>query len=247
MEREIGIQIDKNHQRRRHLAGRVKQTGLVLQEASTLKKGTQMTKSRCYRLVIMDKGTVGEEIFDFCQFLRTGNPYSILMVLAKKASLLFEKRLFESGANDVVVGRQCKSSVLSKRIACRLRYSVKPPIDKAKKVRLKNTVIDLGSGEVWCNGKVGRLRGIQTDLLKYFLANPGRVISRDELLLSPIWADSICSSAKDGGKTFDVNISKLRKQIEAKPQEPQIIISIRGKGWKLARDVLVPKSESETG
>jgi len=245
LEKEAGIQIDKNHQRRAHLHRRVQEIGLELKGASTLKKGKKMVKTRPYRLLIIEKETAGDQIFDFCTFLRISNPYSILMVLGKRASLPFEEKLFASGVNDVVLGSQCRVRVLASRIAASLRYSAKPPVTRAKKVRLKDTIVDFNTGEVWCEGKVSRLRGIQPALLKYFLANPGRVVSRDELLGSPIWADSICSSARDGGKTFDVNISKLRKQIEPEPENPRIILSVRGKGWKLARDVIVPEIKSE--
>ncbi|MFC1737546.1 helix-turn-helix domain-containing protein [Planctomycetota bacterium] len=76
-------------------------------------------------------------------------------------------------------------------------------------------------------------------MLKYFLNNPGRIISRNELLTSPIWNDSICSPAEEGGRTFDVNMSKLRRVIEPDSKNPQIIKCVRGEGWILARDVLL--------
>ena len=76
------------------------------------------------------------------------------------------------------------------------------------------------------------------DLLKYFLNNPDRVVSREEMEKSPIWTDSICSSAKEGGKTYDVNVCKLRKIIEPDLSCPQIIKTVRGIGWKLGRDVI---------
>ena len=101
---------------------------------------------------------------------------------------------------------------------------------------LNGTTVDLARREVFCHGMVRPLRGILSDLLKYFLDNPGRVISRQELQDSPIWADSICTPAEEGGKTFDVNISKLRRIIELDPSHPQIIQSVRGVGWKLARE-----------
>ena len=112
-----------------------------------------------------------------------------------------------------------------------------PPIE-SNSIRLKDTIVDFDRREVWCNGITQRLPGILADLLKYFLENPERIISRDELLNCYIWSDSICSSAEEGGKTFDVNMSKLRKIIETHPTKPQIIQSVRGEGWKLAKDLI---------
>jgi DNA-binding response OmpR family regulator len=109
---------------------------------------------------------------------------------------------------------------------------------QTNKIRLKDTLVDFERREVRCNGTVRRLPGILADLLKYFVDNPDRIISRSELFGSYIWADSICTPASEGGKTFDVNVSKLRKIIEADPVRPQIIESVRGLGWKLATGVI---------
>ena len=53
------------------------------------------------------------------------------------------------------------------------------------------------------------------------------------MIESHIWSDSICSSAKDGGKTFDMAVSKLRKIIEIDPKNPQIIKTVRSEGCGL--------------
>ncbi len=98
--------------------------------------------------------------------------------------------------------------------------------------------MDFDRREVCRDHTIHQLPGILADLLKYFIENADHVISREELQRSPIWLDSVCTPAKHGGKTFDVNISKLRKIIESEPQRPKIIVSVRGIGWKLACDVL---------
>ena len=106
------------------------------------------------------------------------------------------------------------------------------------RIRLKDTIIDFERREVWCNGKVSILRGLLAELLKYFIDNPARAISREELNKSPMWSESICSSAKEGGKTFDVHMVKLRRAIESDPLNPQIIQAVRGVGWQLTADVI---------
>jgi DNA-binding response OmpR family regulator len=68
--------------------------------------------------------------------------------------------------------------------------------------------------------------------------NADHVVSREELQQSPIWLDSVCTPARQGGKTFDVNIGKLRKIIESDPHKPRIIVSVRGVGWKLTSELL---------
>ena len=119
-----------------------------------------------------------------------------------------------------------------------LHHNNKPPRPQANIVRLKSTIVDFDNRQVYCNGTTHKLRGVILDLLKYFLENPNHVISRDELVESYFWSDSICSSAEEGGKTFDMAVSKLRKVIEPDPSNPQIIITVRGQGWILAKDVI---------
>ena len=235
--RQIALYVDRNYQRRTHIARHLVSLGLELHKASTIRRAEELVKRHPYKLALIHFDTAGEKIFDFCSFLRAGSEHTVLIVLMANHISSVEEKLFDCGANDVVVGKQLASRVLVKRIRAHLNRSKLSEPD-GQTVRLLDTVIDFNRQEVWCNGTIRRIRGILAELLKYFLENPGVVISRDELLKSPIWADSICSSARDGGKTFDVHIGKLRRIIESDPTSPKIIMSVRGEGWKLAADIV---------
>jgi two-component system OmpR family response regulator len=243
--RERGLHINKNSKRHWHLCRRLECFGLSLQKATDISTAKSKTRKIRYRLVMMDFETLGKEIYDFCRFIRKGNPYSVIIATANRIAPRNEERLFESGVNDVVTGKQLTCRLLAKRVCAHLCYCSQQPLVKNNKIRLKNTIIDFDRDEVWCNGTVHRLRGIQTELLKYFLEHPGQVITRDELMASPIWADSVCSAANEGGKTFDVNIGKLRKVIEPDPKNPELIKSVRGKGWILGKDIFVQTNKDE--
>jgi DNA-binding response OmpR family regulator len=157
------------------------------------------------------------------------------MVLMAKTNLDIEERLFGCGADDVVAGRQTSASVLTKRIQAHLRYN-RLSWPRSNVVELRDTVVDLARRQVQRNGSIRRLPGMLTDLLKYFLDNPDRVISRQELAKSSLWADSICTPPEEGGRAMDVSIGKLRRIIEHDPRRPQIITAVRGIGWKLGKD-----------
>jgi DNA-binding response OmpR family regulator len=238
MGKEIALHVDHNHRRQTCICRNLESLGFELHKAATVETAGEKIKRHCYRLVIMHFDTMGKEIFRFCSFVRSGSACTILIVLMADAKINIEEQLFDCGVNDVVAGKHAAPKVLTKRIRAHLHYS-KSSCQQTNTIRLKDTVVDFDRREVWCNGATHKLPGILADLLKYFLDNPTRVISREELLGSPIWSDSICSPAKEGGKTFDVNVSKLRKIIEPNPARPQIIISVRGQGWKLAGDVVV--------
>ncbi len=232
--KQIALNLDDNYQRQRHLRRELEPLGFELYRASSLQTAMEILKKRCCRLVIVHFDVVGKEIFKLCSFARSCTPYAILIVLMSRIIINIEERLFDCGVDDVAVGKQTSVAILTKRIRAHMRN------DKfgfgINRVWLNGTLVDFDRREVLCNGSTRNLPGILNDLLKYFLENPNRIVTRDELLKSPIWQDSICTPANEGGKTFDVNVSKLRKIIEPDPANPRIIMSVRGAGWKLAID-----------
>ncbi|MFC1677667.1 response regulator transcription factor [Planctomycetota bacterium] len=232
MYKQIALYIDNNHQRHRHLANALRPLGFELHKATDLHTAKKLVKSSRYQIVLVNHDTAGKKIFDFCSFIHSGNPYAIIIAMINRFKINTEARLFDCGASDVVTGRQASIRILIRRIKVHLRYNPNPNLTE-NTIRLGETIINLESKQAWCNGTIRFMPGLLFDLLKYFLSNPNRTISREELADSAIWSDSICSSAKQGGKTFDVNIGKLRRIIESDPTHPKIIKSVRGAGWKL--------------
>ena len=226
------LHIDRNFKRRRLIDVSLETLGFNLHDASNIFKAKRLIRNYFYQLVLMNYGTLGEDIFHFCSQVHFVNTETLLIVLMVKGRISIEERLFDCGVNDVVAGRHTDVRVLSKRIKAHFNFSHFTN-SHHNMVTLRNTVVDFDRREVWCKGHRRRLPGILKDLLKYFVENPNRVISRDELRNCPIWSDSICSEPKEGGKTFDVNMSKLRKIIESNPSKPEIIKTVRGVGWKL--------------
>lgn len=68
----------------------------------------------------------------------------------------------------------------------------------------------------------------EADIIRYFAANPNRIISRDELY-KEVWNDTMTEL---GTRTVDMHIAKLRSKIEQDVPEPQIIKTVRGAGYK---------------
>ncbi len=231
--KQVALHIDCNHQRQTYICRNLESLGLELHKAATIQLAREMAAKFQYRLVLMHFDAMDKEILKFCSFIRSGSAHTIIIALMTNVKITIEEQLFDCGVNDVVAGRQVAARILTKRVRAHLQNG-KSSWRQANPIRLKGTLVDFNRREVWCNGTTRRLPGILADLLKYFLDNPNRIISRDELHHCPIWDDSICSSAKEGGKTFDMAVSKLRKIIEPNPAKPQIITSVRGIGWKLA-------------
>jgi DNA-binding response OmpR family regulator len=229
---QIALYIDRSSERQMYFCQSLEVLGLKVYMMPTIKIAKNIVKQFYPHVTIMHFNTVGKEIFSFCSFLRFTYAHAIVIVLMEKARISIEERLFDCGASDVVTGEETSPRILVKRIKTHLQRSDTLPSTTAK-VKLGDAIVDFHRREVWCNGDVRPLPGILADLLKYFLDNADHVISRNELMKSPIWFNSICTPPEEGGKTFDVNVSKLRKIIESNPSKPKIIKSVRGIGWKL--------------
>jgi len=84
----------------------------------------------------------------------------------------------------------------------------------ALKIKMDNTEMDISRREA--------------EIIKYFAANPNRIISREELY-EKVWHDTM---SEFGTRTVDMHIAKLRSKIEENSTDPQIIKTIRGAGYK---------------
>lgn len=213
--------------------------GIILHKASSISIAKQRMSKNRYDILLIQFESIRDIIFDFCEIIRRKYHRIVVFVLMSKVMPLIESKLFECGVDDIVVGKQAFPVTLKSRIKRRLvgRLST----DNADKVMLKGgAIVDLKRREVCLDGLYHRLRGVSYQLLQYFLKNPNRVISREELLNSNIWDNSVCSSNKiEQGKAIDMAVARLRKRIESNTSKPQIIIAVHGIGWILAKNAVL--------
>ena len=88
--------------------------------------------------------------------------------------------------------------------------------------------IDFDTHDVYVDGQPEKLTQLEIDLLKYFSNNPGRVLSRDELL-EKVWG----MQASPTSRTVDNFIVKLRRKLEEDQKNPRHILTVYGLGYKL--------------
>jgi len=235
--RETALYVDGSSRKRACACRSIKLLGFELHRVTTIPAAIELVKKHFYRLILVDVEVMDKSVFELCYIIRAGSSHTVLVALLADAGINIETKLFDAGINDVIIGERICHPILARRIKVHLRSSnsTRP---RNEIVILKGVVVDFERREVRRSGQIYPLRGLLFDLLKYFLDNANRVISRGELLRSPIWVDSVCSIPEEGGKTFDVNVGKLRKIVESNPAKPQIITSVRGIGWKLTTDNL---------
>ena len=130
----------------------------------------------------------------------------------------------DMGADDYI-SKPFRPRELVSRIRSVLRRTGK----RQSVICLGNLMIDTNKGTVARNGQDVYLSALEYRLLLVFLNNRGQVLTRDKLL-EEIWD---CAGDYVGDNTLTVYIKRLREKIEADPQNPTLIKTVRGLGYKL--------------
>ena len=154
--------------------------------------------------------------------IRAESDVPVIMVTVKDATEDKVKGL-ELGADDYIT-KPFDLRELEARISAVMRRVAPGPV-----IDLGELQIDDEKKEVRVRGELVELSPKEYDLLKLLASRPGKVFSHREIL-EKIWAGSSFASSEDVKKY----IYLLRNKIEADPEHPELIVTVRGFGYKLA-------------
>jgi DNA-binding response OmpR family regulator len=171
------------------------------------------------RLVLLDIGLPGRDGFDVCRDIRSRSQVPILMLTARDEE---PDRIvgLEVGADDYVT-KPFSPRELVARMKAVLRRS--EPQDRRESLTLADVVLDRESRDVTVAGDLVELTTKEFDLLAFFMANSGIIVSRD-LLLDRVWGVEY----PGGTRTVDVHVAQLRRKLG----RPDLIRTLRGAGYK---------------
>jgi two-component system response regulator MtrA len=116
------------------------------------------------------------------------------------------------------------ASELVARVRTRLRRT---NTDVSGIITIGDLKIDVQAHQLLRNGKQIQLTRLEFDLLVALAREPGRVFSRDALL-SEVWGYAQSTDTR----LVNVHIQRLRSKIERDPENPELVITIRGVGYK---------------
>lgn len=182
----------------------------------------QMFRDSKPDLVLLDVMLPGKNGFDVAREIRAESDVPIIMVTAKTETEDVVRGLEFSGADDYLT-KPYPPRVLLARIRARLRKHENHP------VQIKDILIDTKGHIVTRNGEEIPLTSTEFKLLKYFALNPGVVFARDRIL-TDVWG----FHSTDDTRLVNVHIQRLRSKIEHDPENPEIILTVRGVGYKAA-------------
>ncbi len=180
-------------------------------------------------LIILDIMLPGMNGFEICKALRSKNNQTPIIMLTAKGQEIDRVVGLEIGADDYITKpfspRELQARVKSifRRIEATSEVNIKDVFF------FKGLKVDFKQYECYKNDEKINLTLHEFELLKYLIRNRGRVINRDELL-DEVWGKDVIVSPR----TVDTHVANLRKKIEKGPENPQLIISIRGRGYKIS-------------
>ncbi len=196
-------------------------------EASDAHKAEAMIKKNIPQLILLDWMMPGISGIDFARKLRrmpeTMN-IPIIMLTAKTEEDNVIRGL-ESGADDYLT-KPFSPRELIARIKALLRRS--QPVNTQDIIKINNLVLDTGSYRVEGNGQTIELGPTEFKLLRFFMENPDRVFSREQVL-NNVWGDNVYVEER----TVDVHIRRLRKALE-KTHHENMVQTVRGAGYRLS-------------
>jgi two-component system, OmpR family, response regulator RegX3 len=171
------------------------------------------------RMVLLDVGLPGMDGFDVCRAIRARSQVPILMLTARDEE---PDRVvgLEVGADDYLT-KPFSPRELVARIKAILRRSDPQPTQEV--LSLGDVLVNRETHDVTVAGDAVELTAKEFDLLAYFIANAGVLLSRDQLL------DRVWGVEYPGGtRTVDVHVAQLRRKLN----RPALIRTLRGAGYK---------------
>lgn len=176
-------------------------------------------------LVILDLMLPKLNGYEVCKKLKKEVPdLPIIMLTAKSQEAEIVTGL-ELGADDYITKPFSVLELLARIKAVFRRVKSGSGIPEVH--RFGNLEINLKKYEARKNGKSLKLSPREYEILRCFIERKGEIVSRDELL-NQVWGyDSFPNT-----RTIDAHIAKLRRKIEDKSEEPKLIITIHGIGYK---------------
>jgi two-component system, OmpR family, response regulator MtrA len=183
-----------------------------------------LAEFRDYRpdVLLLDLMLPGKDGIDVCKEVRAESGVPIVMLTAKGDTVDVVVGL-ESGADDYVV-KPFKPKELVARIRARVRR-LDPEAQET--LTIGDLTIDVAGHAVARAGRPVNLTPLEFDLLVCLARKPWQVFTR-EVLLEQVWGYRHAADTR----LVNVHVQRLRSKVEHDPENPEIVVTVRGVGYK---------------
>ncbi len=201
--------------------------GFQVVDAADGDRGLEMVFEEKPDLVVLDLMLPRVNGFEICRTIRKHDQTLPIVILSAKGQEMDKVMGLDLGADDYVT-KPFSTRELMARIKAALRRS-RVSEDAQDVYEFGRVRVDIPGQQLFVGGKPQEVSNREFRLLRYLLANRGRVLSRDQIL-NKVWGFDYEGTAR----TIDNFVNKLRQKIEDDPADPRRILTIRGVGYKFA-------------
>lgn len=187
-------------------------------------------------LIILDVMLPDIDGFELCRQIRktSGMARTPVLFLTARSDEVDRVLGLELGGDDYIT-KPFSPRELVARVKAHLRRE--QPVEESADTAIGPFRIDHGAHRLLMNGRELELTSTEFRLLEFFLTHPGRAYAREQLL-NEVWGEQRFVTPR----TVDVHVRRLREQIEAQPDEPRFLVTVRGFGYRfeLHREFIDP-------
>lgn len=217
------LAVDDDDRLRDLLKRYLTREGYTVTTARDAASARRLMETMSFDLIILDVMMPGEDGLTFLSDMRQRITAPVIFLTAR-GDVRDRIDGLRRGADDYL-SKPFEPEELALRIASILRRMA--PEKPVEEVRLSGLVFHVNKGELRKDGRLVRLTGAETQLLKILAERGGTPVSRLELA-------RLTSAGVE--RSVDVQVTRLRRKIEPDPREPVHLQTVRGVGYRLAGD-----------
>jgi len=231
MPQQTILTIEDDPAIRRGICDALGYAGYRVLESGDGRDGLEMAVRHDYDLLLLDLVLPGKDGLEILREVRKTRPTQPVIILSARGEEDDRVEGLKLGADDYVVKPFSVKELLA-RVEAVLRRSPERPTD-LDEVQFPGGLADFARREVqFKDGERVELSEREIELLRYLVKNGGRAIARDELLAN-VWR---ISPQGVSTRTIDMHVARLREKLRDDPTDPQVLLTVRGKGYMFATD-----------
>jgi DNA-binding response OmpR family regulator len=203
--------------------------GYSVDIASDGKAGLEKIRSNSYHLILMDVMMPLMSGFDVCKTVRREGVSTPIIMLTAKGEEIDKVLGLEIGADDYITKPFSLRELLARIKAVLRRYSADNAADTmGSKIKIGKLIINFSSYEAFQDDTEVKMSHKEFEILNYLIKHKNQTVSRNDLMEN-VWGIDFEITTR----TVDNFILRLRQRIEANFNEPKIILTVHGIGYKL--------------